>query len=566
MNSVLGTYTEALALTSLLSKYSTSCYCSITLHQVLHKLLLLHNTPPNTIQAATALYHSTKYYTSFYCSITLHQVLHKLLLLSTTPPSTPQAATALYHSTKYSTSCYCSIPLHQVLHKLLLLYTTPPSTTQAATALYHSTKYYTSCYCSIPLHQVLHKLLLLYTTPPSTIQAATALYHSSKYYTSCYCSIPLHECHVFTVFCVSRMGSFTSAPKILNDDLQDSDLDLPETLSREQLLQRCHKELEGVPALVSRRFRSLDEEQLLSQTELAEGCAEPSSGSQNIRILQWNLLSQALGQTNDNFVCCPDEALEWRTRRFHIVEELVGYNPDIICLQEVDHFNFLKKVLGSLGYSGMFFPKPDSPCLYIKGNNGSDGCAIFYRKDKLELLKMETRILEVWRVQSNQVAILLLLKLRGTGREICVATTHLKARNGALLSTLRNEQGKDFLEFVQAHAGPRPVLLCGDFNAEPTEPVYHTILSHEFLRLASAYASLSVEGEEPPYTTWKVREEGEVCHTIDYVFYSRDSFSVDSLLEFPSGEDIGEGRVPSWNYPSDHFSLVCDLRFIPFVS
>nr|CAD7445236.1 unnamed protein product [Timema bartmani] len=362
------------------------------------------------------------------------------------------------------------------------------------------------------------------------------------------------------------MGSFTSAPKILNDDLQDSDLDLPETLSREQLLQRCHKELEGVPALVSRRFRSLDEEQLLSQTELAEGCAELSSGSQNIRILQWNLLSQALGQTNDNFVCCPDEALEWRTRRFHIVEELVGYNPDIICLQEVDHFNFLKKVLGSLGYSGMFFPKPDSPCLYIKGNNGSDGCAIFYRKDKLELLKMETRILEVWRVQSNQVAILLLLKLRGTGREICVATTHLKARNGALLSTLRNEQGKDFLEFVRAHAGPRPVLLCGDFNAEPTEPVYHTILSHEFLRLASAYASLSVRGEEPPYTTWKVREEGEVCHTIDYVFYSRDSFSVDSLLEFPSGEDIGEGRVPSWNYPSDHFSLVCDLRFIPFVS
>ncbi|CAG2067896.1 unnamed protein product, partial [Timema podura] len=277
----------------------------------------------------------------------------------------------------------------------------------------------------------------------------------------------------------------------------------------------------------------------------------------------------ALGQTNDNFVCCPDEALEWRTRRFHIVEELVGYNPDIICLQEVDHFNFLKKVLGSLGYSGMFFPKPDSPCLYIKGNNGSDGCAIFYRKDKLELLKMETRILEVWRVQSNQVAILLLLKLRGTGREICVATTHLKARNGALgalLSTLRNEQGKDFLEFVRAHAGPRPVLLCGDFNAEPTEPVYHTILSHEFLRLASAYASLSVRGEEPPYTTWKVREEGEVCHTIDYVFYSRDSFSVDSLLEFPSGEDIGEGRVPSWNYPSDHFSLVCDLRFVPFVS
>ena len=41
----------------------------------------------------------------------------------------------------------------------------------------------------------------------------------------------------------------------------------------------------------------------------------------------------ALGQMNDNFVCCPDEALEWRSRRYHIVEEIVEYCPDIMCLQ-----------------------------------------------------------------------------------------------------------------------------------------------------------------------------------------------------------------------------------------
>lgn len=32
--------------------------------------------------------------------------------------------------------------------------------------------------------------------------------------------------------------------------------------------------------------------------------------------------------------------------------------------------------------------------------------------------------------------------------------------------------------------------------------------------------------KEPLYTTWKIREEGEVCHTIDYVFYSKDKFKV----------------------------------------
>jgi nocturnin len=36
---------------------------------------------------------------------------------------------------------------------------------------------------------------------------------------------------------------------------------------------------------------------------------------------------------NDNFVCCPDAALEWRSRRYHIIEEIVEYCPDIVCLQ-----------------------------------------------------------------------------------------------------------------------------------------------------------------------------------------------------------------------------------------
>lgn len=165
-----------------------------------------------------------------------------------------------------------------------------------------------------------------------------------------------------------------------------------------------------------------------------------------------------------------------------------------------------------------------------------------------------------------KVAVLALLRIRETGQEICVVTTHLKARNGALLSTLRNEQGKDLLEFVSQHSKGRPLLMCGDFNAEPTEPVYSTILNHKSLGLASAYANLNPdksapsENREPEYTTWKVREEGEVCHTIDYIFYSGDSLKVEAGLEFPTGEEVGPGRVPSFRYPSDHFSLVCDFR------
>ncbi|XP_017767786.1 PREDICTED: nocturnin isoform X2 [Nicrophorus vespilloides] len=364
---------------------------------------------------------------------------------------------------------------------------------------------------------------------------------------------------------LERMGSFSSSPKIINDDVLDHDVSFPDNISRQELLQFCQKQYDLYP-MVKRPFRrAKSNDDMLTYSlkarklsGVSEGCSDYISNPLSLRIFQWNVLSQSLGQFNDNFVKCPDEALEWHNRRFHMIEEIIEYCPDIICLQEVDHFNFLRYVLNTQGYTGMFFPKPDSPCIYIDGNNGPDGCAIFYRKDKYELVKKESRILEIWRVQSNQVAMLMILKVLETGKEICVVTTHLKARKGALLATLRNEQGRDLLNFLSTHCGDRPVILCGDFNAEPTEPIYSTLLNNKF-NLSSAYADCK-SSEEPPYTTWKIREEGEVCHTIDYVFYTKDKLEVDAVLEFPTGDEIGPDRVPSNNYPSDHFSLVCDFK------
>ncbi|KAI9565563.1 hypothetical protein GHT06_009355 [Daphnia sinensis] len=349
-----------------------------------------------------------------------------------------------------------------------------------------------------------------------------------------------------------RMGSFTSAPKMVNDDVQDDDVDFEGIRTIEDMKQRCRKELAALPPRIERNFPS----------------EKPAN---SIRLLQWNILSQSLGEHNDNFVCCPLEALDWRTRRYRILEEIIEYNADIICLQEVDHYQFLSRALRTQGYEGIYFPKPDSPCIYIKGNNGPDGCAIFYRVNDYELIKVETRIVEVWRVQSNQVVILTMLRHKATDRQICVATTHLKARQGALLSTLRNEQGKDILDFLENNidGADCPVIIAGDFNAEPTEPVYSTIRSDPRFGLDSAYRCDGIvqgaedAGQEPPYTTWKVRGEGECCQTIDYVFFSRRHLGVKQVLPFPTGEQIGPNRVPSFQYPSDHFSLAVDFDLLP---
>lgn len=121
------------------------------------------------------------------------------------------------------------------------------------------------------------------------------------------------------------------------------------------------------------------------------------------------------------------------------------------------------------------------------------------------------------------------------------------------------------MRFAQRIAEDRPLLISGDFNAEPNEPVYSTVINYTPLGLSSAYADLMAtlftdendektnhannsDGQndtdengttngvknrvdylmsnEPPFTTWKIREEGEVCHTIDYVFYSQDKLKV----------------------------------------
>jgi len=234
------------------------------------------------------------------------------------------------------------------------------------------------------------------------------------------------------------------------------------------------------------------------------------------------------------------------------MEELVRYQPDILCLQEVDHFPLLERALSSLGYEGHFVSKPDSPCIYLPSNSGPDGCALFYKKDQWEVVgEVHSKTLEVWHVQSNQVAIAVNLRHKSTKSEVCVATTHLKARIGALLATLRNEQGKDLLAWLSTVKQHRPLILTGDFNADPSEAVVRTIKEE----LASAYP------DSTPFTTWKIRETGEQKSILDYIFHSA-GIQASATLDMPTEQQIGIDRLPSLAFPSDHLSMVADFQVL----
>ncbi|XP_069027004.1 nocturnin-like isoform X2 [Embiotoca jacksoni] len=346
--------------------------------------------------------------------------------------------------------------------------------------------------------------------------------------------------------------TLNSAPLAQPDPYSEENPDAdPVEVDPDQLLRECEEALQRRPARPHR-----------DMVYPSGPVPHPHLHNPSIRVMQWNILAQALGEGKDGFIRCPLDALNWHERKYLILEEILTYRPDILCLQEVDHYyDTFQPIMAGLGYHGSFLAKPWSPCLDVERNNGPDGCALFYRRSRFSLRATAHLRLSAVTMPTNQVAIVQTLTCRATGRPLCVGVTHLKARSG--WERLRGAQGADLLRSLRSITarGAVPLVVCGDFNAEPSEDVYQRFSSSP-LRLNSAYKLLSRDGQtEPAYTTWKIRPSGESRGTLDYIWYSADALSVHSLLDIPTEDQIGPDRLPSYHYPSDHLSLLCDVGF-----
>src|SRR5699024_1423620 len=73
-------------------------------------------------------------------------------------------------------------------------------------------------------------------------------------------------------------------------------------------------------------------------------------------VMTWNVLADIYA-TTEAYPYSPPYVLAWNYRRGRILAELLAYNPDIICLQEVqgDHFeDFFAPELLRRGYEGLY--------------------------------------------------------------------------------------------------------------------------------------------------------------------------------------------------------------------
>ena len=164
----------------------------------------------------------------------------------------------------------------------------------------------------------------------------------------------------------------------------------------------------------------------------------------------------------------------------------------------------------------------------------------------------------------------MILRSKATGQEIVLSTTHLKAKLEALRSSFRTEQSADLLAWLESVRGGRPVILTGDLNGLPSEQFYSVLTGSPDLPLVSSYRVREEDGGEGgrvEYTTWKIREEqGEQKHILDYILHTPGQLETINTLEVPDGDQLGEDRLPSPQYASDHLSLVADIALLSYIN
>jgi mRNA deadenylase 3'-5' endonuclease subunit Ccr4 len=96
----------------------------------------------------------------------------------------------------------------------------------------------------------------------------------------------------------------------------------------------------GYPKIMKREFSEL----LPVQT-----------GDHVFRIMQWNTLARALcshkpGEATSFTAKMPVDVYDWdKYRKWRILEELLRFECDIICLEEVDSYEEIKEFLHQIG-------------------------------------------------------------------------------------------------------------------------------------------------------------------------------------------------------------------------
>lgn len=294
---------------------------------------------------------------------------------------------------------------------------------------------------------------------------------------------------------------------------------------------------------------------------------------------------------------CPPYALAIDYRKLLVLKELMGYNADIICLQEVDTKIFNHTLTPTLEneFDGVF---------HKKGKEVAEGLVYFYRRDRFKLLSHSSIVLsEVIKINTCFEAILnavkdspamatltdrstvagaiILQSIDNPNNILIIGNTHLYfqpiadhirlLQAGMFIYWLNSIFNKTKIEMPTSQIS---LIVCGDFNSTPSNGIYKLFTTGKVSSDLEDWRSnpkeivtgLSLEQEvplqsacgTPKYTNFTA----EFADCLDYIFYDTRSLGVEQVIPLPSEEELkAHIALPSIVFPSDHIALVADLVF-----
>ncbi|XP_058063253.1 2',5'-phosphodiesterase 12 [Anopheles bellator] len=320
------------------------------------------------------------------------------------------------------------------------------------------------------------------------------------------------------------------------------------------------------------------------------------------RVVSYNLLADVYADSdysrNVLFAYCVPYALALDYRKQLFVKELVGYQADLLCLQEVDGKVFeldLMPILRQNRYVGHYQAK----CRV------AEGLATFYDTEKFELVEKHGVIIsnimkefpELWdQIKGNEplvkrishrstaLQVTLLQSKHDRNKHLLVANTHLYFHPDAdhirllqfgFAMLYVRRQYERILGGDRLSADDVALLFCGDFNSDPESGIYKLMIerfvgpdmpdwqSNELeavqnVSLAQPFQMGSACGC-PKFTNYTLG----FTECIDYIFFQTSLLRVlPDAVPMPSEEELTVYEaIPSPVFPSDHIALVTNLEW-----
>ncbi|XP_015883045.3 carbon catabolite repressor protein 4 homolog 3 isoform X1 [Ziziphus jujuba] len=219
------------------------------------------------------------------------------------------------------------------------------------------------------------------------------------------------------------------------------------------------------------RRRQLDEAPDIER-HWVEADQPPLASLERFTVASYNILADRNASWHkDLYSNVPYSYMNWDRRKRLICKELIGWNPDIICLQEVDKYFDLSDMLATAGYLGS----------YKRRTGGSvDGCAMFWKADKFRLLEGESIEFKSFGLGDNVAQLSVFEMCNAASRRLLIGNIHVlynPRRGHVKLGQIRSLFSR--AQNLSEKWGNAPAVLAGDFNSTPQSAIYKFLSSSE---------------------------------------------------------------------------------------